>query len=232
MKSLLLLLVGLILGVFVLSPLQQAASNLRHLPIVSWIPGIGQLLGEDSLLTSTPVAPPTPAPSPTPRVIQVDMEKAQMVEKTTYSEKGITVHVAGKIRTLGIGGITILEKEVLGIVSGTCSAGIDYKTDRPSIEAVGTSASVRLSDPKIFGCGVTSVTYFDGKGIIPAPPDLYNQVFDKATQEIRNQAEQSDLVSKARESAKSTVELNLRRLGFEQVSVEIVPSSSGPAPGP
>ncbi len=232
MKSLLLLLVGLLLGVFVLSSLQQTASTLRHLPGVSWIPGMSQLLGEDPPRASAPAAHPTPAPSPTPRVIQVDMEKAQMVEKTTYSEKGITVHIAGKIRTLGIGGITILEKEVLGIVSGTCSAGIDYKTDRPSIEAVGTSVSVRLPDPKIFGCGVTSVTYFDGKGILPAPPDLYNQVFDRATQEIRSQAEQSDLLSKARESAKSTVELNLRRLGFEQVSVEIISSSPGPATGP
>lgn len=152
------------------------------------------------------------------------MEKAQMVEKTTYSEKSFTVHLTGKMRTFGVGGITILEKEVLGIVSGTCSAGIDYKTDRPAIEAVGARVSVRLADPKILGCGITSVTYFDGKGVLPAPTELYNQLYEQATQEIRKQAEQSDLLPKARESAKSTVELNLRRLGFEQVSVDIVPS--------
>ncbi len=223
MRLSLTLLAGAFLGVVVLLSLQQALSSVCGNPVVRLIPGIDQVCtGPSPASASAP--PPTPVPSPTPRIIQVDMEKARMVHKTIYSEMGITVHIAGKEPTIRapITGTVITEKEVLLITSSSCTAGIDHDEKPPIVEATGTQASVKIADPKLFGCGVTAPpTYFDGKGILPAPAELYNRLADQAAQETRTRAQESDLLVKAKDNARAEIELYLRRLGFEQVLVEV-----------
>lgn len=218
MRTAIALLAGILLGVMAIWWFKDISCQISRMPGAGLIPGINQLSCED---TPAGQAAPAPVPSPTPRVIVITEENVQVVHKTTYSEMEITVYLPGKMRTLGVGGVTLLEKEVVAIASATCSAGIDYDQNRAGIEPVGTSVSIRLPAPTIFPCGVTSVTYLDGKGILPAPTELYNQLYEEAAAEIQKRAEKSDLLAKARGNAANQVELNARRLGFEQVSVVV-----------
>jgi len=158
---------------------------------------------------------------PTPRVIRVDLEKAKMAHKTVYSEKSISIHLVHKVATLMIGDRTLMDKEVLAIASGSCSAGIDYDARQPAIEAAGTKVAVKVPKPQILRCGLDSVEFFDGQGLLPAPTELYNQLHSQATHEVQVQAEKSELVSTATDNALTQIELYLRRLGFQEVTVEV-----------
>jgi hypothetical protein len=221
MRSSFALLIGVFLGAVVLLGFQSVVSGISAVPGIHLIPGIGELLGPRQAPAATPAPAPTPAPSPTPRVIQIDLERAKMVHKTTYSEMGYTVHLTSKAPSVEILGRGFFDKEMLIIVSGVCRAGVDYERRPAAIQASGTRASVMIPEPDIFGCDVMSVEYFDGNGVFPAPTELYNQLYNDAAQRIQAQAEQSDLLEQAGNSATSQIELDLRRLGFEQVSVEI-----------
>jgi hypothetical protein len=220
------LLLGLVFGVMILLAFQAVVVGVRSIPGIDLIPGIADFLSprQAAAPSPTPAPPPTPVPSPTPRVIQIDLERARMVHKTVYGEMGYTVHLTSKAPSIEILGRGFFDKEMLIIVSGTCRAGVDYERNPADIRASGTRVSVAIPEPEIFGCDVTSVEYFDGNGLFPAPTELYNQMYGAAIQRIQAQAEQSDLLEQARRSATSQTELHLRRLGFEQVSVEIEPA--------
>ena len=160
---------GVLLGIMLILGFQGVILGVSAIPGINLIPGITDLLAPRP--APTPPAPaPTPAPSPTPRVIQVDLERAKMVNKTTYSEMGYTIHLTSKAPSIQILGRGFFDKEMLIIVSGACRAGVDYEASPAEIDSSGTRVSVRIPEPEIFGCDVGSVEYFDGKGVLPAPP--------------------------------------------------------------
>jgi hypothetical protein len=144
-----------------------------------------------------------------------------MVHQTVYSEKAISVHLVHKVATLKVGDRTLMDKEVLAIASGSCQAGIDYDVRQPVIEVTGTKVAVRVPKPQLLRCGLNSVEFFDGQGLLPAPTELYNQLHSKAVDEVQAQGEKSDLVGTATDNALTQIELYLRRLGFEEVALEI-----------
>lgn len=156
-----------------------------------------------------------PDPSAKTRVVQVDREAARLVHKSVYAQQTLTIHITGKeARVFGV-----IQAERLVIASGTCSAGVDHDQTPPDIYEYQGTMHVILAEPTILDCGLGSVTSFDGGGIIPASTDLSNRLHEEAVKELQQQAEQSDLVAKARENAIIQVELFLRRLGFQQVLI-------------
>jgi hypothetical protein len=172
--------------------------------------------------TTGPVAASQPTPTPAPPTI--DWKAAKMVNKAIYAEKEYSARFEEKRDYVVIAGKTLLQKTIIAVTSGSCSAGIDYEAKPPKADVAGTRVVIRLQEPAIVNCSVGSLEYADGNWILPAPPDLYNTLAERAIKEVRTRAEQSDLVAKARDSAAIQTELYLRRLGFQQVLIEFLPS--------
>jgi hypothetical protein len=224
MRSPLVLLTGFLLGVVVLLAFQGVTSAVGQNPVVNLVHSLADRLNPGPAPAATPAPAPTPAPSPTPRVIQIDLERARMVHKTTYSEMGYTVHLTSQEPAIVIFDRGLFQKEMLVIVSGVCRAGIDYEATPARIQQSGTRVSVTIPEPEISGCDVSSVEYFDGKGIFPAKTEQYNALYRDAIQRIEDRAGQSDLLDRAATSAVSQIKLHLYELGFEDVSVTIEPA--------
>jgi hypothetical protein len=206
------LLIGVIFGVAILWGVQASLSAFCQIPLV------GQFVCKTPPVVDPP-GPPPPTATPIPPTIS--WKDAKMVNKAIYSEKEYSAQFTGKWDYLVVGGRVILSKEVTAVTSGSCSAGIDFEAKPPTAEVNGTRVSMRITEPDIFGCEIRSLTYIEGSGLLPAPSDLYNQLSARAIGEVRTRAEQSDLVAKARDSATMQIELYLRRLGFQQVSIDI-----------
>ncbi|HEX2988798.1 MAG TPA: DUF4230 domain-containing protein [Chloroflexota bacterium] len=206
-------LIGAFLGVAALLLVQDIRDVICHTPLV------GSIICSPAPTVS--VASPQPTTTPTPP--SIDWKVAGMVHKTIYSEKEYSARFEEKRDYVVIAAKALLQKTIVAVTSGSCSAGIDYEAKPPQAEVAGTRVTVRLPEPAILDCSTRSLEYVDGNWILPAPTDLYNTLADRAINEISTRAEQSDLVAKARESAAIQTELYLRRLGFQQVSIEFLP---------
>jgi hypothetical protein len=152
------------------------------------------------------------------RVARVDLERARLVHKTAYAERRLTVYLTGtEPRLFGI-----LEARRLAIVHGQCAAGIDYDKYPAAYESSGKRIRVRIAEPQLLDCGVTSIQLADAGGLVPASTDLSNRLFDEAYKEIRRRALEEGMLEAARQSAREKTELELRRMGFEEVAVDFV----------
>lgn len=213
MRYTLMVLIGAFLGVASFLLIQDMRNAICGTPLVGGF--ICRTANSGASATSL-------SPTPTPVPPSISWKDAKMVHKTIYAEKEYSARFEEKLDYVTIAGKPLLQKTIVALTSGSCSAGIDYEAKAPSGEVAGTRVAVKIQEPSIISCSVGSLEYADGNWILPAPPDLYNTLAARSIKEIRTRAEQSDLVARAREGAAIQTELYLRRLGFQQVSIEFI----------
>jgi hypothetical protein len=171
----------------------------------------GTLIFRDRLLALAGV--------PQTKVIQIDLEEARLVHRTEYAQSSITVHIRGsEPRFFGL-----IQSERLVIAKGTCRAGTDHDKRSPILERSEATLYVSIGEPEILGCGMDSITFFDGRGFLPASTDLSNKLASEALNTIIQQVKDTDLVARSRENARVQTELFMRRAGFEHVIVSFRP---------
>jgi hypothetical protein len=149
----------------------------------------------------------------------VNLNQTQLVKKYIYAEKDFAIRVPGKEpRFFGL-----LEAERLYLNTGRCSAGIDY--GRQTFEVVERNERaifIRIPAPEIFPCAFLEAgQLWDGSGFVVASTDLSNQLANTAFAELQAQAARTDLLDKAKSEALDQAELDMYRLGFEKVRVEL-----------
>jgi hypothetical protein len=110
-------------------------------------------------------------------------------------------------------------------VHGESIAGVDLSQLKPSDVVVhGRSVSVHLPPAQIFvtalDSGKTRVFSRSTGFFVQADPDLETEVRAKAEQQLRDSAQASGILDRARKNAASTVTTLLLNLGFEQVQVD------------
>jgi len=149
----------------------------------------------------------------------VNLSQTQLVKKYIYAEKDFSIRVPGKEPRL----FGLLEAERLYLNTGRCSAGIDYA--RQSFEVVERDAKsifIRIPQPEIFPCTFLEAgQLWDGSGFVVASTDLSNRLATTAYSDLQTQAARTDLLDKAKGEALDQAELDMYRLGFEKVRVEL-----------
>jgi hypothetical protein len=157
---------------------------------------------------------PFAAPPPSPPFVRTSV---QAVNKAVYAEQGMMV-----ITETQEGWGPFVRGKVI-IATANCTAGMDYdKKDADVVVKSSREVSMSLPNAEILGCGTTAVKYIDKASIIPIPlgADVSNRLYEDASQMIKAQAKESDLVAKASSCVMEKTELGLRRLGFEKITVE------------
>lgn len=154
-------------------------------------------------------------PGPT---VEINLNQTQLVKKVIYAEKDIALRVPGREpRFFGL-----IQAERLYMNTGRCSAGIDYtRQSFQVVERQERSIYLRIPLPEIFPCVLLEAgQLWDGSGFVTASTDLSNRLAAVAFDDLQEQAPKTDILDRARSEALDQAELDMRRIGFDNVRVE------------